>query len=251
MSRQSTRRKRIARRAGARAASVLRDPPVLLAAALGAGVAWAVQLPLGAAAGVGGAMLAVAAAMKAWTTDGTDYVGSASGPTPRPGTDQAALVGKLRLAADQLADMVPTFAGTSLGSSVVEAATGASAAVESARRLAAATDAIDDALAELAAPISPRTERSSKLSADRQATAARLTKRRDELISRIEAAYVGAAEVRVKLLEVSAAIQAPSGDPAVDSGLAAVSDNLEALRRGLEELESTAAKPLPGVPPHP
>jgi hypothetical protein len=154
------------------------------------------------------------------------------------------LLAKLQWAADQLADMVPTFAGTSLGSPAVEAATDASAAVEWARRLAAAADAIDDEIFGLTPPIR---RRRPKRSAKARAAAARLEKDRQELISRIETAYIAAAEVRIRLLEVSAAMQAPSGLPDVDSGLAAVSDNLEALRQGLEQLETAAARPLPGA----
>ena len=49
--------------------------------------------------------------------------------------------------------------------------------------------------------------------------------------------------MRAKLLEVSAAMQTPSLDPATDSGMAEVSQNLETLRQGLAELESAAASP--------
>jgi hypothetical protein len=241
-----TRAGRVARRAGARAVSVVRhpDPAVLVAAVASVGVAWALQLPLGIAVGVGGAWVLGSAVVKAWLTVGTEPLGA--GPTPRPGTDQAVRLAKLRWAADQLADMVPTFAGSALGSPAVEAAAGASAAVDWARRLAAATDAIDDELYGLTPPISRRRlKRSAKARATSRAAATRLEEHREELISRIEAAYIAAADVRVKLLEVSAAMQTSAGDAEVNAGLAAVADNLGVLREGLQGLESAAAKPLP------
>lgn len=194
-------------------------------------------------------MLAVAGAVRAFTGDGADYVGRGS-PAVRRGTVQAMLVDRLASAAERLAAMVPSFAGTALGSSVVEASTGAAAAVDSARRLASAIDAIDGALEAAAGTLradSGWSSRSRESRTEREAVVRRLQSRRDLLLSRIEAAYLGAEEVRAKLLEVSAAIQTPSLDPATDSGLAEVSQNLESLRQGLAELETAAASPeLPG-----
>ncbi|MCI0686404.1 MAG: hypothetical protein L0Y54_04080, partial [Sporichthyaceae bacterium] len=204
---------------------------------------WAVQLPAAAAAGVGVAMLAAAGIAKAFTGDGADYVGAGS-PEVRRGTVQARLVDRLASAAERLAAMVPSFAGTALGSSVIEASTGAAAAVDSARRLASAIDAIDNALEAAASTLRADTgwsPRSSQSRSEREAVVRRLTERRELLLSRIEAAYLGAEEVRAKLLEVSAAMQTPSLDPAADSGLAEVSQNLETLRQGLAELETAAS----------
>jgi hypothetical protein len=246
--RQGTREQRIRRRMGARVVSVLRDPWVLLTCGIGAGVGWAVQLPLGAALVVGAGMLAVAGAVNALSGDGSDYVG-AGAPAVRRGTVQAMLVDRLASAAERLAEMVPSFAGTALGSSVVEAATGAAAAVDSARRLASAIDAIDNALEATTSTLradSGWSSRSRESRSEREAVVKRLQSRRDLLLSRIESAYLGAEEVRAKLLEVSAAMQTPSLDPAADSGLAEVSQNLETLRQGLAELESAAA--APGLP---
>jgi hypothetical protein len=252
---RSSRRSRALRRMAANGASAVRDPWVLLTSALGAGVGWAVNLPAVAAAGVGAAMLATAGVAKALTTEGSDYVDNAPPPQMRRGTPQARLVERLADAADALGDMVPVFAGSQLGSSVVEAATGARSSVDSARRLAAAIDAIDGALAGMSSLTGAEAGSSAAAERVRREGAAagdRLRRRREELLGRIESAYLGAEEVRVRLLEVSAALQAPSLDPAADSGLAAVSENLEHLRRGLEELESTAARQrLPGEPEPP
>lgn len=249
MTSRPTRQQRVARRAGKRAASVVTDPWVLLTCGLGAGVGWAVNLPAAAFAGVGVAMLAVAAAVKAFTGDAADEIGTST-PGMHRGTAQAMLVDRLAAAAGRLSDMVPNFAGTSLGSSVVEAATGAAGAVESARRLAVAVDAIDNALEAAQSTLrdSPGVSARARQSrSERESVVRRLSERRELLLSRIESAYLGAEEVRARLLEVSAAMQTPSLDPAADSGLAAVSENLEALRQGLAELESAAEAPgLPG-----
>jgi len=246
---QRSREQRIRRRMGERAVSVVRDPWVLLTCGIGAGVGWAVQLPLGAALGVGAAMLAVAGVVKAFSGDGSEYVGAGT-PAVQQGTVQAMLVDRLASAAERLAAMVPSFAGTALGSSVVEASTGAAAAVDSARRLASAIDAIDNALEATVSTLradSSWSARSRESRSEREAVVQRLQSRRELLLSRIESAYLGAEEVRAKLLEVSAAMQTPSLDPATDSGLAEVSQNLETLRQGLAELESAAASPeLPG-----
>jgi len=246
---QRSREQRIRRRMGERAVSVVRDPWVLLTCGIGAGVGWAVQLPLGAALGVGAAMLAVAGVVKAFSGDGSEYVGAGT-PAVQQGTVQAMLVDRLASAAERLAAMVPSFAGTALGSSVVEASTGAAAAVDSARRLASAIDAIDNALEATVSTLradSSWSVRSRESRSEREAVVQRLQSRRELLLSRIESAYLGAEEVRAKLLEVSAAMQTPSLDPATDSGLAEVSQNLETLRQGLAELESAAASPeLPG-----
>ncbi len=230
----------------ANGASVVRDPWVLLASGMGAGVAWAVQLPFAAAAATGAAMLAAAGIAKGLSTEGSEYVGAAPEvPGLRRGTPQAQLVERLRQAANRLAEMVPAFAGTALGSSVVEASTGAVAAVDSAQRLAAAIDAVDDALADVteAFRASGRqlSTREQQARREQQAVMDRLMARRERLLSRLESAYLSVQEVRVQLLEVSAAMQTPDVTPADDAGLAAVSANLDQLRRGLEELESTAA----------
>jgi len=230
----------------ANGASVVRDPWVLMASGLGAGVAWAVQLPFAAVAATGAAMLAAAGVAKSLTTEGSEYVGAAPEvPGLRRGTPQAQLVERLRQSANKLAEMVPAFAGTALGSSVVEASTGAVAAVDSAQRLAAAIDAVDDTLTDVhdtlkasGRPLSARERQSRR---EQQTVVDRLTARRERLLARLESAYLSVQEVRVQLLEVSAAMQTPEMSPADDAGLAAVSANLDQMRRGLEELESTAA----------
>jgi len=249
MGRADSRRRRSLRRMAANGLAVIRDPWALLLSGVGAGVGWAVTLPLPAAAAIGAGMLGAAGVARALTTEGGDYVGTAPAPELRGGTPQADLVRRLRRVAGQLGDMVPTFAGTTLGTSVVEAATGASTAVESAARLAAAVDGIDEALTAMRGDYDPSLSAQAQQShQEREAVVGRLQTRRLKLLSRIESAYLGAEEVRVRLLEVSAALQSPSVDPATDSGLSAVSAELDQLRRGLEELESTAARELPGGP---
>src|SRR5262245_66377002 len=91
---QRTREQRIRRRMGARAVSVLRDPWVLLTCGIGAGVGWAVQLPVGAALGVGAAMLAVAGAVKALSGDGAEYVDTGTAAVRR-GTGHAMLAARI------------------------------------------------------------------------------------------------------------------------------------------------------------
>ncbi len=220
----------------------------MLTSGVGAGAAWAVQLPLGVAAGVGVAMLAAASVAKALSEPAIEP-GLPRPPELRGGTPQAVLVDRLAREAKELAEMVPAFAGTSLGSSVVEASTSATGAVDAARRLGAAISAVDDALRSMA--VDPYGYGGTSASAHRlrkqtQAAIDRLQVRRVEMLSRIEVAYLRAAEVRARLLEVAAALHAPSIDPA-ETGLLDVSENLEELRRGLAELESTAAseRPLP------
>jgi NAD/NADP transhydrogenase alpha subunit len=132
---------------------------------------------------------------------------------------------------------------------VMEASTGAVAAVDSAQRLAAAIDAVDDTLTDVhdtlkasGRPLSARERQSRR---EQQTVVDRLTARRERLLARLESAYLSVQEVRVQLLEVSAAMQTPEMSSADDAGLAAVSANLDQMRRGLEELESTAAAERP------
>jgi hypothetical protein len=246
MGRPDSARRRSLRRMARNGLSVVRDPWALLLSGVGAGVGWALTLPTAASAAIAAGMLGAAGVARALTTEGADYVGTAPLPELAGGTPQADLVGRLRRVADQLNRMIPTFAGTTLGGSIVEAATGASSAVESAQRLAGAVDGIDEALAgmhgDYAAQHSVQAQQSAQ---ERQAVIGRLQDRRSKLLSRLESAYLGAEEVRVRLLEVSATLQSPDIDPATDSGLGQVSKELDQLRRGLEELESTAARELP------
>jgi hypothetical protein len=249
MGRPDSVRRRSLKRMAANGLSVVREPWALLVSAFGGGVAWAVQLPFPAVAAVGVGMLGAAGVARALTTEGSDYVGAAPLPELAGGTPQADLVRRLIKVANQLNRMIPTFAGTTLGGSVVEAATGASSAVESAQRLAGAVDGIDEALAGMRGDYHSALSAQARESAqERQAVIGRLHERRSRLLARLEAAYLGAEEVRVRLLEVSATLQSPDVDPAADSGLAQVSAELDHLRRGVEELESTAARELPRPP---
>src|SRR5207302_9032780 len=131
---------------------------------------------------------------------------------------------------------VSTFAGTTRGSDVVEAATGATSAVQSAHRLAAAVDVIDDALGGMSGGYrdfgGALSAQARKAEQERAAAVDRLQTRRQHLLSRLERAYLDAEQVRVRLLEVSAALQAPAPGTGDDTGLTAVSANLDQLRRG-------------------
>jgi hypothetical protein len=238
--------RRSLRRMARNGLGVVREPWVLLMSGIGAGAGWAVGLTGGTPLLVGAGMLGAAGVARAFTTEGSGHIGAAPLPEPRGGTPQARLVSRLRRVADQLERMVPAFAGTALGSSVVEAATGASSSLESAHRLAAAIDGIDEALAGMADDYetsqSPQALRSAQ---EREAVIVRLKERRTRLLARLEAAYLSAEEVRVRLLEVSATLQSSDVYPTSDSGLTQVSKELDQLRRGLEELDSTAAREFP------
>ncbi len=217
----------------ARAAGVLRDPLNVVVAAIGAGAAWAVGLPVVGVAAVGAGMLGAAVVAGAALSHRT-----ASEPVPElaRGTAQRALVDELDRYRRDLLELsrgpLPPVLVVSAGESVDAADRAGKVAVT----VAAAVDALDRAIAR-AASVGRRMPASTEV----RASIDRMSRRRDQLLAKLAAAVTGVGEVYTGLLELSAtAPLAGMGTDGLDD-VHRVNDSLDALRGAFEELEVDAA----------
>ncbi|MET3807004.1 hypothetical protein ABIB25_004024 [Nakamurella sp. UYEF19] len=224
-----------------RAAQALRDPWSLLAAAVGAGAAWALALPVVGVGAVGIAMLAVAAVAGAAVSERQATV---EAKLLIPGTIQFDLVGTLdgylddliRLAAGALA---PVLAG--------QAADGVEAA-RSARGVAVGVagsiDVLDGALSE-ADQVARRMTSADKVAGPMD----RMAARRQGLLDKLSTAVDGVGELYTKLLELSSTPELAPG-AVLDHGpdpVAEVNDSLDAIRGAFADLDSAARTAIAGL----
>jgi hypothetical protein len=218
--------------AGSFVTRAVRDPGNLLVAGLGTGSAWAIGLPLGAAAVVGAGMLGVA------TIVGDRIHGGAHDPAAPPlrtGTRQAILVLTLHGYRADLERLQQARPAAHVAGTAVQAGAAARAAETIANRVAAAVDAVDDALTR-----ADRVARQMTNTADVRASIQRMQQRRSDLLAKLATAVDEVGEVYTKLLELSTTaeiIDVPTDDI---SAAAQLNDSLDAIRAAFAELENEA-----------
>ncbi|WP_420121680.1 hypothetical protein [Nakamurella sp.] len=219
---------------GARALRALRDPGSRVVAGIGAGSAWAVGLPVGAAGLVGVGMLGVAAAVGgAVRRDGTDPE-----PAPlRPGTVQADMLQTLQGYRADLSRLTAAPQAPAVGATAREAADAAAEAERVARSVALAVDAVDDALVRARG-----VAQQLPGSADVQATVQRIGERRGQLLTKLHDAVGEVGELYARLLELSTTAGLLGVDTDAGSRAADVNDSLDAIRVVFAELETDASR---------
>jgi len=218
-----------------RALRSLRDPWSLVVAGIGAGSAWALQLPLGAAGLVGVGMLGVAAVVGgAVRKDGT--------PEPEPvplrrGTVQADMLQTLRGYREDLAVLASGAQAPAIGVTAREAADAAVEAERVAHAVALAVDAVDDALTRARG-----VARQLPGSAEVRDTVQRIGDRRGQLLTKLHDAVGEVGELYAKLLELSTTAGLVGMDTDASSRAAGVNDSLDAIRGVFAELETDASR---------
>jgi hypothetical protein len=216
---------------GARLLASARDPWVLLVSAFGGGAAWAFGGSIPLSVGTAVAMLGTAATVGALTAPRDEPP-----PQLRPGTRQQGLVILLdthvrslrALQTEALPDVVQAKAEDALAA--------ADAARPSVMQMAAAVDALDDAISA-ARRVSGQGQHAVE---SIKSAIARLRSRRAELFERLTAAVDEVATVYAGLLEVSATART-MGVALNDSEVGAVNDAVTLLQMTFAELEADAA----------
>ena len=221
---------------GKRVAAAARDPWLLLSSGLGAGLGWAVlggaTGDAGVGLGIGAAMLGVGSVVGALRDDGEDAMDRDREEVVRlrSGTVQAGMVKALRGYVADLEDLRSSPLSDSVLDQTITALVAAQGAEDSALRVAAAVDGLDDALRRSRRP--PGQEpRGGALAAVQ-----RMAERRNALLTKLQHSVDGVAEVYTKLLEMRAAVAALDVGDGHDE-IASVSQSLDALRGSLAELE--------------
>lgn len=217
-----------------RALRSLRDPWSLVVAGIGAGSAWAVGLPVGAAGLVGAGMLGVAAVVGgAVRKDDAEPE-----PAPlRPGTVQYDMLRTLQGYRADLNRLTSAPQAPAVGVTAREAADAAAEAERVARSVALAVDAVDDALVRARG-----VAQQLPGSADVQATVQRIGERRGQLLTKLHDAVGEVGELYARLLELSTTAGLVGVDTDAGSRAADVNDSLDAIRVVFAELETDASR---------
>ncbi|HEY5878758.1 MAG TPA: hypothetical protein VIU11_07600 [Nakamurella sp.] len=218
-----------------RALRSLRDPWSLVVAGIGAGSAWALQLPLGAAGLVGVGMLGVAAVVGAAVRkDDT----AEPAPVPlRRGTVQADMLQTLQGYRADLANLASGAQAPAVGVTAREAADAAVEAERVARTVALAVDAVDEALTR-----TQGVARQLPGSAQVRDTVQRIGDRRGQLLTKLHDAVGEVGELYAKLIELSTTAGLVGMDTDASSRAAGVNDSLDAIRGVFAELETDASR---------
>ncbi len=217
-----------------RALRALRDPWSLVVAGIGAGSAWAVGLPVGAAGLVGVGMLGVAAVV------GGAVRKDEAEPEPaqlRRGTVQAELLNTLHGYRVDLQQLASSRQAPAIGVTSREAVDAAAEAERVAHDVALAMDAVDEALTRAGG-----VARQLPGSADVQATVRRIAERRGQLLARLREAVDEVGELYAKLLELSTTAGLVGMEMDASSRAADVNDALDAIRGVFSELETEASR---------
>ena len=221
-----------ARATGSFLTRAFRDPGNLLVAGLGTGSAWAIGLPLGAAAVVGAGMLGVATIVGDRVHGGSH---EPAAPPLRAGTPQAILVLTLQGYRADLERLQHARPAAAVAGTAVQASAAARGAETVANRVAVAVDAVDDALAR-----ADRVARQMTHTTEVRASIHRMQQRRGDLLAKLAAAVDEVGEVYTKLLELSTTadlIDVPTDEM---SAAAQLNDSLDAIRAAFAELETEA-----------
>lgn len=177
----------------------LRDPWSLVVAGVGAGAAWAIGLPVGAAGVVGAGMFGVATVVGVVRGRTNDLESSEPAPKPlRAGTVQANLVNTVhdyRVSLELLQQARPVQA---VAVAAVQATEAARTAETVANRVARALDAIDDAVTR-----ADRIARQMAGPTQVQESIQRMKQQRRDLLTGLTTVVDEIGEIYTKLLELS------------------------------------------------
>jgi hypothetical protein len=224
---------------GKQVARAGRDPWLLVTSGVGGGLGWAglsAILAGGPAAGIGVGIAAVmwgagavAGALSgkdedAWDEEQVEQIGL------RPGTAQAEMVGTIHGYVTDLQELRGSPLQASVMDQAIAAMVAAQGAEQTALKVAAAVDGLDDALRQSRRP--PGQE----LRGGALAAMQRMAERRNALLTKLQHSVDGVAEVYTKLLEMRANVAALDVGDGTDE-VTAVNDSLDALRGSLVELE--------------
>ena len=210
----------------------------MLVAGAGAGTAWAIGLPAGAAGVVGVGMFGVAAAVGG-TIRGTNGDMDSTDPESqplRPVSAQATLVAILHRYRSDLDDLRQSQSAPAIAVTAVHAAEAARHAETIADRVARALDRVDDAVVR-----ADRVARQMPRSGQVKASVQRMKQRRADLLTKLTEAVDEVGEMYTKLLELSTTadlLAVPTGEV---SAAAQLSDSLDAIRGAFAELEVDAS----------
>ncbi len=209
--------------------TILRDPWALLLSTFGGAMAWTSGTTVPLAAATTGVMLATAAMVGTLTQH--------RAPTPvRAGTRQQALIDLLDGHARSLRALQSNALPDVVRHKAEDALAAADAAHPSVFRIAAAVDALDEAISATR-HISSQGEHATE---SINQTLARLVSRRATLLDKLAAAVDEVATVYAALLELSATART-MGVSLDDGGVGAVNDSVALLQATLAELETDAA----------
>jgi hypothetical protein len=225
---------------GKQVARAGRDPWLLVTSGVGGGLAWAV-LPVAGVAGAAAAPVGLGIAAAMWGVGAV--VGALSGKDEddwdeeeveeiglRPGTPQATMVRAIHGYVTDLEDLRASPLPDSVLDQSITALVAAQGAEQTAVRVAAAVDGLDDALRRSRRP--PGQEpRGGALAAVQ-----RMAERRTALLTKLQHSVDQVAEVYTKLLEMRASVAALDVGDGADE-VTRVNASLDALRGSLAELE--------------
>lgn len=237
----------------------LAEPWGVLLAATSAGAAWAVQLPVGAAAGVGGAVLVTKAAVATWLAREQRGPAGLGPPRIEPGSEEASWVRRSEDAADEFDAVRRMLPAGPLADEVTGMESGVEETLQTLRRLAgrATTTAqamrrIDaGALAEerqqlqrraAGADVRADVEKSLASLERQQAVYDRLSAARTKLLAQLTAGAHGLEELVARLVELSATTEV--GPELGGDTLGGLTDQLEGIRRGVAEADEASRRSL-------
>lgn len=237
----------------------LAEPWGILLAGSSAGAAWALQLPVPAAAGVGGAVLLARAGIAAWQSRGTGDarsavrvdVDSVEGRWLRRAEDAAdsfetlseslapgplaEQVAGLRPGVDETLDTLFTLAGRASATGQALARMDPVALAEEERRLRAARGSSG-------ADLHGDLERSLQSVTEQRAIHQRLSSARNKLLAQLESGALGLDGLVARLVELTAT---SGSEPDLGtSTLSELTDRLEGLRRGVVETDQATKRSL-------
>jgi hypothetical protein len=217
---------------GTRLTAAVRDPWALLLSMFGGGIAWAFGASIPLSSGTAAVMLGTAVTVGAFTRPR-----ETASPRLRPGTRQHGLVilldGHVRSLRTLQTEVLPGVVQTK----AEDALAAADAARPSVLQMAAAVDALDDAISA-ALDVSGQGEHAVEAI---KKTITRLRSRRSGLFERLTAAVDEVATVYAGLLEVSATART-MGITLEDAEVGAVNDAVTLLQMTFAELEADAAR---------
>lgn len=237
----------------------LAEPWGVLLATTAGGVAWAVQLPVVAAAGVGGAVLVAKAAIATWQSRDDDAGPEA--PRIEPRSDEARWIRRAEDAADDFDSLSRSLDPGPLAEQVASMSDGVDETLETLRRLAgrASTTAqamrrIDvEGLADERRQLQrlrrgaggDDVEKSLASLERQQEVYNRLSTARAKLIAQLTAGAHGLEELVARVVELTATADDLASLPELGGGtLDELTDRLEGIRRGVVEADEATRRSL-------
>jgi len=239
----------------------LREPWGLFLAAGTAGVAWAVQLPLGIAAGVGVVVLLARAGVAAAGNKGVPATKPPKAIEVDPQSAEGVWCARAAAAAAGFAQAGGALEDGPLAERVAEMKPGVDETIETLRRLAGRATTAAKALGHIdrsALAVEKSRLRRSIASADADVHAdldqalasiqeqedvhARLTSSRTKLLARLQSGALGLEALVARVVELSALEDA--GPDAASGTVADLGDQLEGIRRGVLETDEATRRAL-------